>query len=334
MTIKIFQDKIQIGDYVLQETPTGFSVNGFFEASSYTGAQLSTGYTSGGYQSVPVSLTTIYSYPFSTPITVATQGNLSAVRNTHAGHSSTTDGFVAGGRSSPSTYYNTVDTFPFATTPASATNIGTLTQTRAWVASQSSPTRGYVSGGYGPPTPSNFNRIDSFPFSTSPITSTNNGNLSQSRAFVVGQVSSTDGYTSGGNITGAVNTIDRFPFSTPFTTATDVGDLSISRFAAYGQFSSTEGYTSGGLTPAYNTIDRFPFSTPFTTATDAGDLSAAKGYGSSNSSPTEGYAVAGAPPQPVHGNTIEKFPFSTPFTTATDVGDLPVVMTMCAPHQK
>jgi len=330
MAIKIFQDKIVIGQYTLQEIPTGFSIDGYIDAGSYS-ELATTAYISGG---VP-NATPIITFPMSTPFATSTShGTLTSGKEYLAGQNSSTDGYISGGRTFPPlVVINSIDYFPFATTPASNTSLGGLSQSRFSSTGLSSKTTGYNAGGGVPPlSPIFVNTIDSFPFSTSPITSTDIGDMSIRRAYAAGQQSLTDGYVSGGYSPPSTVIINKFPFSTPFATATEIGTLSQARLNLCGQSSATHGYNCGGSTPivpALNTIDRFPFSTPFATATDIADLSIIKDEATGHYSGSEGFIAGGTGGT----TTVEKFPFSSSYGTTLDAGDLSTAKYYAAGHQ-
>jgi hypothetical protein len=261
------------------------------------------------------------------------------------------NGYVAGGFISPTTLYNTIDKFPFATN-ANATDIADLAVARYGLASQSSLTNGYASGGYsaGPsppiPVPSRYRTtIDKFSFATD-SNSFNIGDLFQLRRYASGQSSDVSGYTSGGQRnpqaspsipTFLVNTIDKFPFALDgFVVATDVGDLTHLPYRTAGQSSTVSGYVSGGygrnppgspapLSPmtTKNFINKFPFATD-SNATDIADLTVSRLAASGQSSNVSGYTSGGYAASNTF-NVIDKFPFATN-ANATDVGDLTIVM--------
>jgi hypothetical protein len=329
MTIKIYSDRIDIGDFTLFEGNGGVQFGGVARAENFLGNQsfqgTVAGFTAGGFTS-PAQVNTIDKFPFATDTNASDHGDLFVARHATAGQSSSTHGYVSGGTVPPHpTNVNTIDKFPFATA-AGSSRVGTLSTIRNSSAGQSSSTHGYVSGGVSPPIPppSIVNTIDKFPFATD-TNVTDIGDLTQARAASAGQSSTTHGYTSGGSGPGNNNTIDKFPFATD-TNATDVGDITQSKQQSAGQSSATHGYTSGGeLIPnaagVTNVIDKFPFASD-SNATDVGDLTQARtsqvgqsstsfGYNSSGSSDTVGNLT----------NTIDKFPFSAD-TNATDVGDV------------
>src|SRR6056297_1824377 len=130
---------------------------------------------------------------------------------------------------------------------------------------------GYVSGGITPTT-ANYNIIENFPFSAD-ASSSDVGDLFQSRYLSAGQSSDVSGYNAGGFLNpGLTDTIDKYPFSSGGN-ATDVGNLFQGRGALSGQSSTASGYSSGGLT--VNTVDKFPFSTD-ANASDVGNLTVSR----------------------------------------------------------
>lgn len=282
------------------------------------------GYSVGGFSSLNI----IDKFPLSTDTNATDVGDLAVASYLHAGQSSSSHGYTAG------TDYlggNSTQKFPFAT-DGNAVSVGSLTQARNAVTGQAYVVAGYTSGGSAPvvPSPGVTNTIDKFPFS-SDASSTDVGDLSQSRNNLTGQSSTTHGYSAGGFLSPATatNRIDRFPFATDANAAT-VGSLSQSRWGASGQSSTTRGYTSGGRTPSYvNTIDKFSFSS-FSNATDVGNLLATGAASAGQTSTVSGYNSGGTSPT---RNVISKFPFATD-ANASDVGDLTLSRYYISGNQK
>jgi hypothetical protein len=270
------------------------------------------GYTSGGD-----TLTNIIDkFPFSSDGNATDVGDLSFLRRSAAGQSSSTNGYTSGGAAENPVglYANLIDKFPFAA-DGNASDVGDLTQGRQDVSGQSSSVSGYTTGGYAAGG-GRSDVIDKFSFSSNSNAS-DVGNLTLSRSGLTGQSSTESGYSSGGYVPSVPpsNIVDKFPFASDGN-ATDVGDLTEARFRSAGQSSTVSGYTSGG-SPVFNTIDKFPFASN-NNATDVGDLTRSSRQGTGQSSTAFGYTSGGAP-GPV--NTIDKFPFATD-SNATDVGDL------------
>ena len=241
------------------------------------------GYSSGGNREPPSFGqidNIIEKFPFSSDDNATDVGDLTQKREKSAGQSSAFHGYASsgGGASPTTTFYTTVDKFPFGS-DTNATDVGDLTVARSSTGGQSSPTHAYTSGGrifiYHPYAPNveYKNDIDKFPFSVEAANATDVGDLT-SAEMGMGQSSTTHGYHTGGATSPYNNIIDKFPFSSD-ANATDIGDLTVKRFHGTGQSSTTHGYTSGGSFPPYsatrNIIDKFPF-TSDTNATDVGDL--------------------------------------------------------------
>lgn len=276
------------------------------------------GYSSGGGS--PTVTNVIEKYSFTSDGNATDVGDGTITRNIAAGQSSSTNGYTTGGN--PGT--NVIDKFPFAT-DANATDVGDLVSSRWGMGGQSSTTHGYVSAGYRT-TPSPVgavNLIEKFSFSVDE-NSADVGDTTTSRAQVVGNSSTDNGYTTGG---GSSDVIDKFPFATD-ANATDVGDVLTAGDHYYMQSSSsdTHGYVTGGLGSGnvlYDTIQKFSFSVDGN-AVDVANLTGGRYTGSGTSSTTSGYTAGGKSPYSVAVNIIDKFPFATE-TDATDVGDLTAV---------
>jgi hypothetical protein len=183
----------------------------------------SNGYATGGYvgPSPAAMQDRIDKYSFSSDGNATDIGNLTVGRTRHAGQSSETHGYTAGGGTFPPFIVrDEIDKFPFST-DTNATDVGNLNTAAEGGDGHSSDANGYQAGGWGP---GQLNTIDKFPFS-SDGNATDVGDLAVARASIGGSSSSGDnGYTLGGNNT---NIIDKFPFSSD-ANATDVGDLTIS----------------------------------------------------------------------------------------------------------
>jgi hypothetical protein len=339
MTIKIYSDRIDIGDFTLFEGNGGVQFGGVARAENFkdigfqgsvAGFQMNRAVSGVGFSNI------IERFPFTSDTNAIDYGDDVVTRRGAAGQSSTSHGYGSGGITAAPARINTITKFLFATINTS-NDVGDLTQARENPAGHSSSVSGYSAGGYLSPAPLNI--IDKFPFATD----TNATDVGDTIAVVhsgAGQSSSNFGYRTGGS-PGFVNTIEKFPFAAD-TNATDVGDLTQGRIYAAGQSSTTHGYTSGGYPAALpgvnntNTIDKFPFSTD-TNASDVGDLTVSRYSASGQSSTTHGYSSGGyvfnpPPPSPIHYNTIDKFPFAAD-TNATDVGDMPAGGGSASGHQ-
>ena len=241
-------------------------------------------------------------------------GDLRSTENYQgSGASSSTHGYVIGGRILPSsTALTTVEKFVFAS-DTSGGDGGELATGRKLQQSTMSTTHAYVMGGL---TPTYTDNMEKFPFA-SDTTGSSIGTLVNRTAYGAAAASTTHGYIAGGFENPATpNTsskIEKTPFSSD-TNATDVGELSQARYFLTGSNSDTHGYVAGGLTPtAVDTIDKYPFSSD-SGATDVGELfsSGSPLGGGASSSTTHGYQ---------HKNgTIEKYSFSSD-SSATDVGE-------------
>ncbi len=132
---------------VIEKFPFAISVNSvdvgdLTNQKAHAAGQSSTtsGYTSGGYGNNPlVLLTTIEKFPFATDANATNIGDLTQARRYSAGQSSTIFGYTSGGLqvppSTPGTFSNVIDKFPFATN-SSAADVGDLTVSRRMVAGQ------------------------------------------------------------------------------------------------------------------------------------------------------------------------------------------------------
>jgi len=180
---------------------------------------------------------------------------------------------------------------------------------------------GYASGG-SLAGGTRVNTIEKYQFSTT-NNATDVGDLSETKSFVGGVSSLTNGYTIGGFVGSATTRIDKFPFTID-TNATNIGDLSgtATSGGVGGHESKTDGYRTGGSPPEFvTTIDKFPFATDTNATAQTGVLTEEKGSHAAMSSSEFAYLGAGERrPAPEESNVIEKFPFSSD-VNSVDVGD-------------
>ena len=206
------------------------------QGAGHSSIAVGKGYTSGGLTQPPPSSDVIDKFPFSSDANATDVGNLTIHAFGHGGHSSTTDGYTAGGTTVGAPYgrSNVIDNFPFASN-ANATDVGDLLgNTLQCTSSQSSTTHGYVCGGQDFATFADV--IQKFSFSSNG-NATDVGDLTQGRSFAGGQTSTASGYASGGQTPPSLvktNVVDKFPFSSD-ANATDVGDITVARNFSAGQ---------------------------------------------------------------------------------------------------
>ena len=164
MTIKIYSDRIDIGDFTLFEGNGGVQFDGVARAENFRGGVGTfqgsiSGYLSGGF------VNTIEKFPFATNSNATDVGDLLTVATETSYYesstaSSKTHGYLAGGQIGPN-IVNTIQKFPFAT-DTNSTDVGDLTVAKNATAGQSSTAFGYVcAGNSGVHT----NTIEKFPFS-------------------------------------------------------------------------------------------------------------------------------------------------------------------------
>jgi hypothetical protein len=244
--------------------------------------------------------------------------DLTSSRQSSAGASSTTHGYVQGGYLIPS-LANVIDKFPFAS-QTNASDIANITQSRYGQSGSSSTTHMYCVGGTD--NSSYLDTVDKSTFS-SDADSTDVGNLITGSEGCGGANSNTHLYAAGGIGPGNVRAvrIEKIAYASD-TNGISVGNLDApGRQYVTGVSSSTTGYAAGGNTPSYlNRIDRYSFDSDGD-ATDSSDLTIGRDNMAGTSSTISGYFSGGQTPSLV--NTIDKFNFATN-ANATDVGDLSV----------
>lgn len=321
MAIQILPNQIKIGQYVLQESSTGISFSGNVKAADFVSLPYAgsvTGFASAGTGPSNV----IDKFPFAVDASATDAGDLAQARDSTAGHSSTTHGYISGGSIFPARSDN-ISKFPFATTFTTTTTVGVLGSALDLVTGTSSKLNevGFTTAGRS--NPSTFNAsIFRFPFATDAGSSTT-GSITVGRRAASGQSSLSHGYTSGGYLVpDRTNVIDKFPFATG-SESTDVGDLTGRREHTSGNSSSVSGYVSGGYEPpiaVVSTINKFPFATD-ANATTMGTGLSLRGM-SGQDSQQSGYQSGGINPPQSFAN-IAKFPFATDANTSS-VGNLTV----------
>jgi len=358
MSIKVYSDRIEFGNYTLSLTPDGININGALSSESLARFGLPgevASYVSGGVDAPPFNTgtNTIQRYSFAADIDTVSVGTLSATKLTAAGSSSPSHGFDYGGNSGGTstnppatmTMVNAIDRFSFASF-APAVNLGSITATRS-AGGHSSREHGYVSGGLTTPTSvSDVSRsLIRYPFASAADEVVTANSLTTAGGGHAAQSSNTHGYVSGGYGGAApapdgYTRIDKFAF-TASSICTDIGDLTqlrskhtTSEPSAYssiaGVSSAIAGYSAGGQsTPPspsntyYNTVDKFPFATD-TNASDVGDLSGNRGGAIGTSSTTNGYVNGGYGAPANSLNYIDTFPFAND-TSITYISNLAAV---------
>ena len=333
MTIRVFENRIDFGNYSLIVDNIGISVrsanstNAFgtftaasIEAMNYPFQGTVAGFTSGGW--LPNASNVIDKFPFANASTNAyDHGDMSVARIHTAEHSSIDNGYTSVGYTTPGATTTSIEKFPFAIA-SNALTVGNMATSKYGVGGHSSNTHGYVSAGF---TGSVTAGIEKFSFAFE-LTSSSVGNVTQARYYVASHSSGTNGYVAGGGVPGLGNTIDKFPFATD-ANATDVGDiLSASAYGfATGISSQHHGYLNGGGWPGTvsNVIQRFSFITN-QNSVDIADLTAARYGACGTSSTVEGFVSGGATEPYTTQNIIDKFPFaaSDGAYLCRDVGDL------------
>lgn len=199
-----------VGDLTQQKRVTvgGSSKECGFAASGCTGP---------GYQ------TRIDAFVFSSSSNASCIGDVINARKDHAGHSSSTHGYISGGE--PITPARNIEKYAFAS--GSSICIGQLLAgVQQSPAGLNSETHGYNAGGDTPAEPVS-TVIQKWPFA-SDTNAADVGNLSLGRRVPGGGNSSTDnGYVAGGT-SGGCSTYDKFPFASD-TNATCIGNLTGNR---------------------------------------------------------------------------------------------------------
>ena len=331
MTIVINSDSIKIGNKTISNSPTGISIDGFFNAINVRedGGEsvggFSHGYSCGSYTPNAFS---VLRYSFASDGNAVNVGKHEETVNgwtldRQASISSPSHGYQAGRGIYPSNeYVGTIKKFPFATPSGSASTVGQLSTGRRDATGMQSSASGYAAGGRAATGGGALQTtIDRFSLA-SDGNGVNTGDLTVASADGMGCSSPTYGYVVRG-------TLEKFSFASEGS-MTIVAPTAQGRYDGFGQSSRTNGYSSGGAQgggqPAplnyMITIQKFPFTTDATHVTTA-QLTQARAKHTGSSSQTHGYNAGGStnPTGPAFSLVIDKFSF-TADTNATAVGNL------------
>jgi len=360
MAIKIENDRICIGNFILCEDGNGVVFDGTACANEFPKIGFRgtlAGYKTGGGGTVD----DIDKFPFATETYSTNIACLTCGRGNHGSQSSAVSGYASVGNvptpgQVPPNLINIVDKFPFAA-DANATDVGDLSRTGVGDGHSS------ISQGFGYMSFSDdasSNRIgcyDKFPFAAD-TNGTSVGSLAQERGCQASQSSNISGYNSGGAWDGNPlanpaasrvgnifrDAIDKFPFATD-ANSTDVGELAVCRYGASGLSSDEFGYSAGGGffrpwptgNPVGNTsgtLQKFPFASD-TSSTSAGGVEAHQNAATS-SSVSSGYMSGGlfnnGPTCTIGLTQFSKIDFAND-APSTDIGELGTPITGMAGNQ-
>lgn len=371
MAIRILNNGIQIGDFLLQETKDGLLFNGQVIAKSYYRQRSFQGYNSGfvaaGETAGGTPVNNVERFPFAaatftgTSVLTLTSGTSALAR--HGAHSSATHGYMTGGAwigPGPAwvTAFN-IYKFPFVTgTVTDATNVGqlnpspTYNQPRISHSAHSSTTYGWVVGGVARASNSaDVNTpvrtfIQRFPFAYDNWAEETIGQLTLARFEMSSHNSLTHGYACGGiDQPGTYRTvIDKFPFAAGNYNTTNIGNLATFRGYGRGHSSVTHGYSSGGANnpPAapsvspVNSMERFPFAVDGNSSALVGTLTQSRWGAAVQSSTNEGFTSGGSTTSAGGSGSgsaaVDKFPFGTDISAVT-TGTLTTARYNASGHQ-
>jgi hypothetical protein len=326
VAITVCTNCVNFGSYVICNDPEGIYISGAFTFNGPRGINPThamgetRAYIAGG-QGTPLGpggRCAITRFQFASSFSsAAIVGCLNTAREGGAGASSSTHGYVAGGKAPPSQggqYNDAIDKFQFADS-ANATDVGDLTYGRCDLAGAMSTTKGYAAGGRHP----DVDNIDKYPFA-SDTNGTDSGDLICEFHKQAGHSSRTHAYFSGGTPSARATTIQKFSFAAEGN-ASDVGELTRDHVKHACANSGESGYAIGGFLGNQSTkcqsIDKFPFASD-SGASDIGDLTTSRVQQTGVSSFTHGYSISGNPPGS-GSPTVEFFPFASD-SNASDTG--------------
>jgi len=184
------------------------------------------GYIHGGIIGPGSTIQDTFRFPFAAETAAADVNNLGTT-NCHAGHSSRTHGYKSGGYGGSPVTVNTICKFSFDSN-GSTSQVGFLTQFKGGNAGISSPTHGYSAGGNSPGSPApTFAVLEKFPFSVD-ANATDVGEIVPALLEnAAGQSSTTNGYTSGGNVNAPTELcLRKFPYASD-TPTSNIGTIAM-----------------------------------------------------------------------------------------------------------
>ena len=257
----------------------GADVGNLVAGNQYVNGTHSTthGYCHGG------SVNRIEKYQFVASTNSTQVGTLSEKRDSAAGLTSKTKGYVCGGYFAPS-QRNNIWSYSYVS-DGNATDVADLTTIRLQSGGSTDTVNGYIMTGesIGHPSGAAYTGVDKFVYATE-ANSTDIGDLTVGGQRAGGSSSLTYGYCVGG-ASPVYDVIDKFNFAGSFT-ATDVGNLVHgTRGGTGGSSSTTYGFTSGGFyapVGGVNEITKFAFASDGN-STDVGNLTVTKMYSGATS---------------------------------------------------
>jgi len=299
----------------------GGETSGFFSGSLL--------YPGGG----GTSSSSIIKIPFTSDTGSSSQGSTTVAMNNAHGWSNSTNGYIAGGSSSPVTAFDLtqIEKFPMSSAASSSDTGADLSTFRGGGAANHNESYGYATAGNPVASPTVANATDKYTFANE----TSNAaiisgltNVSPQMRYSSGVPSPTYAYIAGGQnpaVSAYLNNIEKFPFAAE-DTVSDVGDLFLAHHSGAAVASTENGYIMGGnISPTYtNTIQKWSFSSDGN-GTDVADLTAAS-YGSGGcSSTTAGYKAGGIITSPTFTTltNTEKFTFSSE-SNSSNIGTSPI----------
>jgi len=296
----------------------GDDINPPFVMQGATYGWIAGGISEGGPSST--ALDEITRFTFASNAGGTDVGDMAGVRAGIARGSirSSTQGFIAGGFSTPSwAFFENVDAFTFAS-PSTVTDAGDLGATVYDLASASDGTTGFAFGGVGSGMVDTCTKM----VMAAPHTVSDNGEITAARDLVNGFSDLTYAYCVAGSEPSYTDTIERFPFAATSGTFADAGEITRTVRGGAGCNGPTKGFYGGGSVGP-NHIDTFTFASPSTSA-DVGELGHnGNGYLAGGSSSTDyAFFTGGYSSTSVTTNAISKMAWTSTSGGSTDFGEL------------
>jgi hypothetical protein len=212
-------------------------------------------------------------------------------------YKSISKGFVLGGVSAPTTYFNTVDRTSYTSETTAAVAGASLPAQTAQFSGAGNAEKGFASGGASAPATPKTTTANKTTYSSETTAVVAGAALSAARLYA-GAISNADkGFFAGGDqVPLFVATADRTTYSSETTAAVTGANLSGNRVQPAGAGNADKGFFSGGYTPTVvATADRTTYSSETTAAVSGANLTAAKRSVAATGNADKGFFSGGTP---------------------------------------
>ena len=264
--------------------------------------------------------------------TALVKGLMNNARNSSAGTSNITHGYIAGGYSpSLSSRTSFVDRIDYSNDTATAVVKGVISNGRNSLLGSGNSSYGWIGGGSGEPGGvAGGTRVDRIDYSNDTATASPRGNLSQFRANGGAVSTQSYGYYGAGNSVDPPSyptrtSVDRIDFSNDTSTALLRGVLTVARYRIKASGNTTHGYWAGGdadpYSPSiYSIVDRLDFSNDTANQVAKGPLASPISNMGATTSGSFGY-YAGTT-TPAGRSAVQRIDYSNDTAIASPKGSL------------